>query len=201
MTEYSLNNKTVVIASHNSGKILEFKSLLSEYDVSVITASDLNLPDVDETGETFKENSILKAQNIPSSHICISDDSGLCINALDGFPGIYSARFAKKSGGWKKAMQELYKKILEKKQNNFEASFYCVITLKWYDQWLKTFSGKITGEVVWPPRGQKGFGYDPFFVPSNFKQTFGEMVHKKKIRLDHRYIAFKKLAKLYLTDN
>ena len=110
MTAYSLNNKTVLIASHNSGKILEFKSLLSKYDVSVITASDLNLPDVDETGETFKENSILKAQNIQINHICISDDSGLCINALDGFPGIYSTRFAKKVVDGKKQCKNSTKK-------------------------------------------------------------------------------------------
>ena len=191
----------MVIASHNSGKILEFKSLLSKYNVKIITSSEIKVPDVDEVGKTFRENSILKAKSIPDTHICISDDSGLCIDSLGGFPGIYSARFAKKNGGWKEAMQKLYKNILEKKQNNFNASFYCVISLKWYDQWLKTFSGKISGEITWPPRGSNGFGYDPFFIPSGFKHTFGQMCHSKKIRLDHRYIAFKKLAKLYLTDN
>ena len=96
------------------------------------------------------------------------------------------------------AMQKLFKKVLEKKQNNFKASFHCVLTLKWYDIWLKTFSGKISGEIIWPPKGKNGFGYDPFFVPSNFTETFGEMIHTKKILLDHRYIAFKKLAKSHL---
>jgi len=120
---------------------------------------------------------------------------------LNGFPGIYSARFAKKSGGWNKAMQELYKRILEKRGNCFKASFYCVITLKWYDKWLKSFSGKITGHISWPPKGKNGFGYDPIFVPSGFKQTFAEMLHKEKILLDHRFIAFQKLAKAHLTGN
>ncbi len=201
MNKNLLNKKTVVIASYNSGKILEFKTLLSKYNVNVITASDINASDVEEVGKTFRENSILKAKNISDKYICISDDSGLCIDALDGYPGIYSARFAKKNGGWNKAMNKLYKKILGKKQKNFQASFYCVITLKWYGQWLKTFSGEISGRIVWPPRGNNGFGYDPFFVPSDFKETFGEMIHKKKIKLDHRYIAFKKLAKLHLIDN
>ncbi len=201
MTKNLLNNKTVVIASHNSGKILEFKSLFSGYNINVITSSEINIEDVDEVGKTFKENSILKAKSIPDNHISISDDSGLCIDSLGGFPGIFSARFAENSGGWNKAMSELYKKILEKKQNNFQASFFCVITLKWYDQWIKTFSGKINGTVIWPPRGKNGFGYDPFFVPSGFNQTFGEMLHSEKIRLDHRYYAFKKLSKLHLIDN
>ena len=96
MSQFFLNNKTVVIASHNAGKILEFESLLNNFNIHLITASDINAPDVEEVGQTFKENSILKAKSIPDKHICISDDSGLCVDALDGFPGIYSARFAKK---------------------------------------------------------------------------------------------------------
>ena len=201
MNKYFLNNKTVVIASHNSGKILEFKSLLSTYKVNVITASDIKVPDVEEVGKSFKANSILKAKNIPDIHICISDDSGLCVDSLNGFPGIYSARFARENGGWDKAMKELHKRILKKNSNCFKASFYCVITLKWYNKWLKSFSGKIKGHITWPPRGENGFGYDPFFIPSGFKQTFAEMLHKEKILLDHRYIAFKNLAKLHLADN
>ena len=105
MTKNLLNNKTVVIASHNSGKILEFKSLFSGYNINVITSSEINIEDVDEVGKTFKENSILKAKSIPDNHISISDDSGLCIDSLDGFPGIFSARFAENSGGWNKAMR------------------------------------------------------------------------------------------------
>ena len=94
---------------------MEFKSLFSGYNVNVITSSEINIEDVDEVGKTFKENSILKAKSIPDNHISISDDSGLCIDSLDGFPGIFSARFAKNSGGWNKAMDELYKKIRLKK--------------------------------------------------------------------------------------
>ena len=201
MSQFFLNNKTVVIASHNAGKILEFESLLNNHNIHIITASDINAPDVEEVGKTFKENSILKAKSIPDEHISISDDSGLCVDALDGFPGIYSARFAKKNGGWYEAMNKLYKLILQKKVKNFNASFYCVITLKWYDKWIKTFSGRINGHITWPPRGSNGFGYDPFFIPAGFNQTFGEMIHKEKIKLDHRYVAFKKLSKLYLIDN
>ena len=114
MTKKFLNNKTVVIASHNSGKILEFKSLFNNITCQNNNIFRNKIPDVDEVGKTFKENSILKAKSIPDKHICISDDSGLCIDALDGFPGIYSARFAKKNGGWKEAMKKLYKNILKK---------------------------------------------------------------------------------------
>ncbi len=173
--------------------------MFSKYNVKIQTLEDLGIEEVQETGKTFKENAILKVESIPSGSIGISDDSGLCIKALDNFPGIYSARFAKNSGGWLEAMEKLYKKIKNKGSQN--AIFFCSLALKLKDGDLSFFEGQVEGEIVWPPRGKNGFGYDPFFKPKGADKTFGEMSHTKKIFMDHRFIAFKKLAKLHLTDN
>ena len=201
MNKHILNNKTIVLASHNKGKIEEFRSLFSKSNVKLITSSSIGVEDVEETGSTFEENSILKAKSISDQYICISDDSGLSIEALNNKPGILSARYASKKGGWKIAMKALYEEVLDKKTDNFNAKFECVISLKWYDKWIKTFYGSVKGKIVWPPRGNNGFGYDPFFIPSGYKNTFGEMIHSDKIMLDHRYVAFKKLSKAHLIYN
>ena len=201
MNKYFLNNQTIVLASHNTGKIKEFKSLFSRSNVKLITSSSIGIKDVKETGENFEENSIIKAKSISDKYICISDDSGLSIEALKNKPGIFSARYASEKGGWQNAMKALYKDVLDKKTDNLNAKFECVISLKWYDKWIKTFYGSVKGKIVWPPRGDYGFGYDPFFIPSGYKNTFGEMIHSNKIMLDHRYVAFKKLAKAHLIYN
>ena len=198
MNRYILNNQTVVLASHNKGKIEEFRSLFSKSNVQLTTSSDMGINDVEETGETFEENSIIKAKSISDKYISISDDSGLSIEALDFEPGIFSARYASKKGGWQNAMKALYGEVLKKNTDNYNARFECVISLKWFDKWIKTFYGSVKGKIVWPPRGNNGFGYDPFFIPSGYKNTFGEMIHSDKILLDHRYAAFKKLAKAHL---
>ena len=198
MNKYILNNKTIVLASHNKGKVEEFKSLFSGSSVNLITSSDLGIMDVKETGKTFEENSIIKAESIPNQHIVLSDDSGLSIETLDNRPGIFSARYASKKGGWQNAMKALYEEVLKKNTDNFNAKFECVISLKWYDEWIKTFYGNVRGKIVWPARGSNGFGYDPFFIPSGYKETFGEMNHSDKIMIDHRYVAFRQLAKAHL---
>ncbi len=201
MNKYILNNKTIVLASHNKGKVGEFKSLFSGSSVNLITSSDLGIKDVEETGKTFEENSIIKAESIPNRHIVLSDDSGLSIETLNNKPGIFSARYASKKGGWQNAMKALYEEVLNKNTNNFNAKFECVISLRWYDEWIKTFYGSVKGKIVWPPSGGNGFGYDPFFIPLGYKKTFGEMKHSDKIMIDHRFEAYKKLAKAHLVCN
>ena len=159
----------------------------------------LGIEDIDETGKTFEENAIIKVKTVPDGSIGLSDDSGLCIKSLNHAPGIYSARYAKKHGGWSEAMKELYSKA--KKKNGFSATFHCALALKSENSEISIFKGEVKGKIVWPPKGNNGFGYDPFFVPSNSNKTFGEMLHMKKIFMDHRFKAFKKMARFHLTDS
>ena len=201
MNPYVLNNKLIVIASHNEGKIKEFKSLFSKYNVKLLKSSQLKIKEVDETGKSFEENAILKALSIPSDQISLSDDSGLCVDALNGRPGIFSARFSNDCGGWDKAMREIYKQISNLKKPFYTAKFVSVLALKIKEQRIKLFRGEISGTITWPPRGHNGFGYDPFFIPNGYKETFGEMQHKDKILRDHRYKAFLKLSKEHLVGN
>ncbi len=199
MKKFKLNNKTIVLASHNNGKIAEFKVLFSNYGVKIQTISMLGIEEIEETGKTFEENAIIKVKTVPDGSIGLSDDSGLCIKSLGHSPGIYSARYAKKHGGWLKAMEKLY---FEAKQKNcFAATFHCALALKSESSEISIFKGEVEGKIVWPPSGKNGFGYDPFFIPSNLKKTFGELPHMKKILLDHRFKAFKKMAKFHLADN
>ncbi len=199
MKKFKLNNRTVILASHNTGKIAEFEALFLKYNVNIQTISTLGIEDIDETGKTFEENAVIKVKTVPDGSIGLSDDSGLSIKSLNHAPGIYSARYAKKLGGWSKAMKELY--FEAKKKNGFSATFHCVLALKSENSEISIFKGEVNGKIVWPPRGENGFGYDPFFIPRNSKKTFGEMFHKKKILQDHRFEAFKKMAKFHLTDS
>ena len=159
----------------------------------------LGINDIDETGKTFEENAIIKVKNVPNGSIGLSDDSGLCIKSLNHKPGIYSARYAQKNGGWSKAMEKLY--FEAKKKNCLAATFHCTLALKSEDSKIRIFTGEVSGKLTWPPVGKNGFGYDPFFIPSNSKMTFGQMPHLEKIFLDHRFEAFKKMSKFHLIDN
>ena len=199
MKKIKLNNKTIILASHNNGKIKEFRTLFLNYNVKIQTISMLGINDIDETGKTFEENAIIKVKNVPDGSIGLSDDSGLCIKSLNNEPGVFSARFAQKNGGWSKAMEKLY--FEAKKKNCFDARFYCTLALKDENSEISIFTGEIGGKLTWPPKGKNGFGYDPFFIPSNSKMTFGQMPHLKKIFLDHRFEAFKKMSKFHLIDN
>ncbi len=201
MKEKILNDKQIVIASHNKGKIEEFKSLFLRYKIKILTSSELNIGDVEEIGKTFEENAIIKVRSISQNFIGLSDDSGLCVESLNGKPGIFSARFAKESGGWEPAMEKIYNEIVKKNTSNFNAKFVCVIALKWFDSDISLYRGEVNGEIVWPPKGINGFGYDPIFKPKGFSETFAEMSHSKKIFCDHRYEAFLKLSKEHLIDN
>ena len=191
----------IVIASHNEGKINEFKTLLSAYNLKIITSRDLGIQDVEETGSTFQENSLIKVKSIPDNYLAISDDSGLCVNALGGKPGIFSSRFQKKCGGWFEAMERIYSDVKRKKIKDFSAKFTCCLSIKFSKDLIYSYLGEVKGKIVWPPKGKNGFGYDPFFVPDGYEETFAEMAHSDKIFIDHRSIALKKLIKLHLSDS
>ena len=186
--------KKILIGTHNIGKFREISFLLNK-KIKKILPSSLKIRSPKETGKTFLANAKLKAQyfskyvNFP----VISDDSGLCIKALNGNPGIYSARLAKRYGSFFKAMQIILKKMKNKK--NRSAVFIC--SLSYISGKKKSYSvvGKIKGTISKKIIGKKGFGYDPIFIPNKYSVTFGQMPKSKKIFIDHRYIAFRKLKK------
>ena len=186
--------KKILIGTHNKGKFREISYLISK-KIQKVSLDKLNIKSPKETGKTFSSNAKLKAvyfskfTNLP----VISDDSGLCIKVLDNQPGIYSARWAKKYGSFKKAMKHILKKIKNKK--NRSATFVCSLCLKFPKGKTVTVTGKIKGLISTKMIGNKGFGYDPIFIPCTNSLTFGQMSKLKKIKLDHRYIAFKKLKK------
>ncbi len=194
-------NDILVIASHNKGKIMEFKTLLSKFNFKIVTSGDLNIQDVKETGLTFKENSILKVKSIPDEYVAISDDSGLCVKSLKDKPGIFSSRYQKTCGGWFEAMKKIYNDVSSIEKPDYSAKFFCSISIKLKDKSIFSYSGEINGNLTWPPRGGNGFGYDPFFIPDGYNKTFAEMKHNNKIRIDHRSIALRKLIKFHLTGN
>ena len=193
-------SKNLVIASHNLGKIHEFKSLLSPYNVKIKSSSDLAISDVDEVGKTFEENAIIKVKSVPKNLFTLADDSGLCVNALEGKPGIYSARFASENGGWYPAMQEIYSSLKKTQSTDFSAKFVCCLAVNVPNKKIFTYFGEVTGEISWPPRGKNGFGYDPFFIPKGYNKTFGQIEHQNKILIDHRFKAFKEFAKEHLNN-
>tara|TARA_X000001036_G_scaffold214330_1_gene200808 strand:- start:4190 stop:4768 length:579 start_codon:yes stop_codon:yes gene_type:complete len=186
--------KKILVGTHNKGKFREISYLLSK-KLKKISPLSLKIKSPRETGKNFSDNSKLKAKyfskfvRIP----VISDDSGLCIDALGGKPGIYSARWAKRYGSFRKAMQVILKKM--KKKPKRSATFICSLSLKFPDKKLITVEGKIRGFISKKIMGSKGFGYDPIFIPKNSSITFAQMPKIKKIEIDHRYIAFKKMKK------
>ena len=191
----------IVIASHNEGKINEFKTLLADYNLQIVTSNDVGINDVKETGKSFQENSLIKVKSIPNKYIAISDDSGLSVNSLGGKPGIYSSRFQKNCGGWFEAMERIYSDVKAKKNKDFSAKFICCLSIKLSENHIYSYSGEIEGKIIWPPKGKNGFGYDPFFIPNGYDLTFAEMNHSDKILIDHRSVALKKLIKLHLSDS
>jgi len=190
----------ILIGTHNPGKFKELSFLISN-KYKKISPSSFKIPPPRETGKTFLANSKLKANYFykRTRKNVISDDSGLCINCLQGRPGIYSARWAKKYGGFKKAMNKILKMVefknRNKKNKNFKAKFVCSLTLKKNKGKSISTIGTIYGRLSKKAKGQNGFGYDPIFIPNKHNVTFGEMLKKKKILMDHRFVAFKKLRK------
>ena len=186
--------KKILVGTHNKGKFKEITYLLSK-KYKKISPDTLKIPSPKETSKTFSGNSKLKA-NFFSKFVdypVISDDSGLCIKSLKNKPGIFSARLAKRRGSFLKAMEFILKKMKNKK--NRSAYFICSLSFKDKRKKMITKVGKIQGTIAQKMSGKNGFGYDPIFIPKKYKITFGQMSYSKKIKIDHRYIAFKKLKK------
>ena len=210
----ALTDRTLVVATHNDGKLREFAGLMAPFGIETRSAGELGLPEPDETGTTFEENAYIKAYaaaratNLPA----LSDDSGLCVDALGGQPGIYTANWAETPDGGRDfgvamqrtevALQEVG--AIEPEQRT--GRFVAVLCLAWPDGHAEYFRGEADGRLVWPPRGDKGFGYDPVFLPDGHERTFGEMTAEEKHgwkpgmkdALSHRARAFQKFAQAML---
>lgn len=183
----------LVVASHNEGKVREIADLLAPFDMDIVSAAELDLPEPDETGDTFIANAVLKAEAaVQSSGLpALADDSGLAVEALDGAPGLYSARWAGPERDFQMAMALVQEKLGQ--TLNRRAYFISVLALAWPDGHTECFEGRVHGELIWPPRGNKGFGYDPMFLRDGYDVTFGEMDYDEKQRISHRAVAFQKL--------
>ncbi len=183
----------LVIASHNPGKVEEIAALLAAFAVDVVAAEALGLPEPEETGDSFEANAALKANaaaeasRLPS----LADDSGLVVPALGGAPGIYSARWAGPEKDFAAAMARVQRELGDRDRR---AHFVAVLALAWPDGDTELFRGEVAGRLVWPPRGERGFGYDPMFVPEGGSLTFGEIDPAEKHRISHRARAFAKLV-------
>jgi XTP/dITP diphosphohydrolase len=195
----------VVIATHNPGKLTELRDLLTPYGVEAVSAGELGLPEPEETGSTFIENARIKAHAATKATglPAFADDSGLAVDALGGEPGIYSARWAGDDKNFARAMQTIEDKISG--SSNRKAQFVAALCLAWPDGHTEDFEARVDGILVWPPRGDKGFGYDPMFLPDGFDRTFGEMDADEKHGLpprgkglSHRARAFVQLAQASL---
>ena len=186
----------LVIASHNAGKVREIAELLAPYGVDVISAAQLNLAEPEETATTFVGNAELKARvaAAASGRPALADDSGLAVSALDGAPGIYSARWAGPTKDFAIAMARVQRELEAKGTADRRAHFTAVLSLCWPDGHCESFEGRVDGRLIWPPRGDKGFGYDPMFVPGGHAVTFGEMEPAAKHAISHRADAFRKLT-------
>lgn len=189
---------TLVIASHNQGKIKEIRQFLEPFELKIISATELGVLEPKETGSTFTENSVLKATEIMNACQlpCLADDSGLCVDALKGDPGIYSARWAEKEDGSRDfnfAFEKIFA-LLDPKQS-YAASMICVLTLAFPDGKAYSFEGKVEGQISLPARGEHNFGYDPIFRPNGYNQTFAEMDREFKASISHRRQAFNELVK------
>jgi XTP/dITP diphosphohydrolase len=201
----------VVIATHNPGKLRELHELLAPYGIATQSAGELGLPEPEETGKTFAENACIKAIAAAraSGKPAFADDSGLVVDALDGEPGIHSARWAGPDKDFRAAMNRIQTLLIERGAKTPEqrrAHFIAALCLAWPDGHIEHFEGRVDGVAVWPPRGDKGFGYDPLFRPNGFDTTFGQMSAEEKHGLppqgqglSHRARAFMKLAETCLS--
>ena len=191
------DGRDLVIASHNSGKVREIAALLAPFAVTVRSAEELELPEPEETGESFVANAELKAcAAAQGAGICaLADDSGLAVEALDGAPGIYSARWAGPEKDFSLAMERVRNELEARgaESDGARARFVCALALCWPDGGCESFEGRVEGRLAFPPRGARGFGYDPIFVADGFELTFGEMAPEKKHSISHRADAFAKL--------
>jgi XTP/dITP diphosphohydrolase len=203
----------LVIASHNQGKVREIAALLGPYGIEPVSAAELDLPEPEETGTNFIDNADLKARAAAdlSGMVALADDSGLCVEALGNRPGIFSARWALAEDGHVPADDDAghiegdrdFGRAMQRVQAELEAlgpeasrnaHFVCALAVCWPDGRSEWFEGRVDGTLVWPPRGQNGFGYDAMFVPAGGEQTFGEMDADAKHAISHRADAFRKLV-------
>ncbi|NRA89122.1 MAG: RdgB/HAM1 family non-canonical purine NTP pyrophosphatase [Rhizobiales bacterium] len=191
--------KTIIVASHNAGKVKEINLLLSPYGITAKSAKELNLDEPEETGDTFVENAELKALAAAraSGMPALADDSGYSVAALNGDPGIYSARWAGDHRDFALAMQMVESAMQEKdaqEDDERKAAFICALTLAWPDGHVETFEGRVDGISIWPPKGTNGFGYDPIFKANGHDRTFAEMDCAEKQKISHRADAFRQLV-------
>jgi XTP/dITP diphosphohydrolase len=185
----------LVVASHNAGKVREIAALLAPLGVEAVSAGALGLPEPEETETSFTGNARLKAEAAAkaSGLPALADDSGLEVFALDRAPGVYSARWAGPEKDFRVAMKRVWRELEERGASDRSARFVCALALAEPNGETHVFEGEARGEIVWPPRGEKGFGYDPIFVANGESRTFGEMTHEEKLPLTHRARAFEQL--------
>ena len=192
----------LLIGTNNKGKLKEIKDLLPK-KLEICSTSDIKIKSPIENGKTFEENSLIKAKYFSKKlkMTCLSDDSGLEIDILDGNPGIYSARWGGKKGNFVKAMKKVFKELDKKNKNwknkKIKARFVCALTIYGPNQKTINSVGKIEGHISPSIKGENGFGYDPIFIPQGKRITFGEMKASQKFKIDHRYEAFKKIKKFF----
>ena len=192
----------LLVGTNNKGKLKEIRDLLPK-NLEIYSTSDFKIKSPIENGKTFEENSLIKARYFSkkSKMICLSDDSGLEIDILDGDPGIYSARWGGKKGDFVKAMNRVFKELDKKDKNwknkKIKARFICALTIYGPNQKIINSIGKIEGHISPSMKGKNGFGYDPIFIPIGKKITFGEMKPLQKYKIDHRFKAFKKIKKFF----
>ena len=192
----------LVIATHNPGKLREMRDLMEPLGITCVSAAELGLPEPEEIGNTFVDNADLKAREAAdlSGLPALADDSGLCVDALHCAPGIFSARWAEDEQGnrdWMRAMERIWREVEAAGPDaGHDAHFACALAIAWpNDGQAENFEGRVDGTLTWPPRGDKGFGYDPIFVPAGHDVTFGEMDPAQKHQMSHRADAFRKLVK------
>jgi len=188
----------LIVATHNPGKLREIVELLAPYGIHVSSAAERGLPEPEETGTTFLANAELKAlaAALAAGVPALSDDSGLAVDGLDGAPGIYSARWAGPSKDFGAAMARVERELAERGTTNRRAHFISALTLAWPDGHYESFEGRVSGTLTFPARGDRGFGYDPIFIPDGLQQTFGEMHEATKHRISHRARAFTQLVEV-----
>lgn len=205
MTQRILEGR-IVVATHNPGKLVEMRDLLAPYGVEAVSAGELGLPEPEETGTMFSENAGIKAHAAAQATglPAFADDSGICVAALDGAPGIFSARWGGPNKDFGSAMARIEEELAKRDATDRRAHFVSALVLAWPDGHEEIFEGRVHGTLVWPPRGTLGFGYDPMFQPDGHAQTFGEMPAQAKHGiadgqgLSHRARAFIALAKACL---
>jgi len=194
----SLKKHPLVIASHNSGKVREIRELMAPFQITVTSAGDLGLPEPEENGEDFIANARIKSESAArlSGMPALADDSGMAVEALDGAPGIYSARWAGPEKDFQQAMLRVEQSLQDKgvEPRGARASFICVLALTLPDGETHIFEGEVKGTLTFPPQGTQGFGYDPIFIPEGENRTFGQMSGAEKHCISHRAIAFAKFV-------